>query len=115
MAEERCVDRWISITTGLRGTFPVLMGQFWDGVNSWIEPITSGLTCRDYKEAELEAMSWAKAEGIRCDIVDIPSIEEVEYIPPPPETLTCFDCDQRKICAYVDDPYNINGDCLAMK
>ena len=33
----------------------------------------------------------------------------------PPETLTCYRCSQRDKCKYVDDLYNINGDCLAMK
>jgi len=37
------------------------------------------------------------------------------YVPPPVDLLTCFKCDQRPICKYVDDPYNTNGDCLAIK
>ena len=32
-----------------------------------------------------------------------------------PEDLTCYECDQRKECPYVDDWYNLNGDCLALK
>lgn len=34
---------------------------------------------------------------------------------PDPETLTCFHCNSREICAYVNDPYNTDGDCLASK
>lgn len=41
--------------------------------------------------------------------------ESDEFVPPPLESLTCYKCDQRKECAFVDDPYNTNGDCLAMK
>lgn len=37
------------------------------------------------------------------------------YLPPDPETLTCFGCGMRDKCEYVDDDYNTNGDCLAMK
>jgi hypothetical protein len=33
----------------------------------------------------------------------------------PPETLTCYKCNQRDKCKYVDDAYNTDGDCLAMK
>ena len=33
----------------------------------------------------------------------------------PPETLTCYRCAQRDTCKYVDDLYNIDGDCLADK
>jgi hypothetical protein len=30
-------------------------------------------------------------------------------------SLTCFACPHRATCDYVDDPYNTNGDCLALK
>ena len=33
----------------------------------------------------------------------------------PLETLTCYRCAQRDTCKYVDDLYNIDGDCLADK
>jgi len=33
----------------------------------------------------------------------------------PLETLTCYKCNQRDKCKYVDDLYNTDGDCLAMK
>lgn len=33
----------------------------------------------------------------------------------PLETLTCHECPHRGTCVYVDDFYNINGDCLALK
>jgi len=33
----------------------------------------------------------------------------------PLETLTCYRCLQRDTCKYVDDLYNIDGDCLADK
>ena len=29
--------------------------------------------------------------------------------------LTCVTCRDRSNCEFVDDPYNTNGDCLAMK
>lgn len=32
-----------------------------------------------------------------------------------PEDLTCFDCPHRKQCIFVDDWYNIDGDCLIHK
>jgi len=104
MAKDKCIRQWVSITSGMRGTFPVLIGEFTDGRNRWSEPIVSGTTCKDYKEALREAKAWADSENLCCD-----------YVPPPPETLTCFKCDQRSLCDYVDDPYNTNGDCLAMK
>ena len=31
------------------------------------------------------------------------------------DKLTCADCKDRDKCEYVDDPYNTNGDCLAVK
>ena len=33
----------------------------------------------------------------------------------PLETLTCYECPHRDTCKYVDDLYNIDGDCLALK
>jgi len=34
-----------------------------------------------------------------------------------PEDLTCFECDEqtRINCPFVDDWYNTDGDCLALK
>ena len=32
-----------------------------------------------------------------------------------PEDLTCYKCEWREECPYVDDWYNTDGDCLAMK
>ena len=32
-----------------------------------------------------------------------------------PEDLTCFDCECREECPFVDDWYNTYGDCLALK
>jgi len=29
--------------------------------------------------------------------------------------FTCDDCKDKTICKYVFDPYNTDGDCLAMK
>ena len=29
--------------------------------------------------------------------------------------LTCFDCECRDECLYVDDAYNTDGDCIASK
>jgi hypothetical protein len=34
---------------------------------------------------------------------------------PDPITLTCYHCASRDVCAFVDDPYNTEGDCLASK
>lgn len=34
---------------------------------------------------------------------------------PKKEDLTCFDCPLRKECYWVDDLYNTDGDCLALK
>lgn len=28
---------------------------------------------------------------------------------------TCYDCEDRMLCQYAYDPYNSNGDCLAVK
>ena len=33
----------------------------------------------------------------------------------PLDTLTCYDCPHRDTCKYVDDLYNVDGDCLATK
>jgi hypothetical protein len=38
-----------------------------------------------------------------------------DYIPPDPGSLSCFGCVDRLLCPYVDDAYNTNGDCLAVK
>ena len=32
-----------------------------------------------------------------------------------PEDLTCFDCECRDTCPFVDDWWNTHGDCLALK
>lgn len=37
---------------------------------------------------------------------------EVEH---KPEDLTCFKCKYRETCPYVDDLYNTDEDCLALK
>ena len=29
--------------------------------------------------------------------------------------LTCRKCDDKSLCLYTGDPYNTDGDCLAMK
>lgn len=51
----------VTVTSGLRGYFAVLIGNF-DG---FPEPIqTSPITCKTFKEAEQDAKYWAKAEGI---------------------------------------------------
>lgn len=31
------------------------------------------------------------------------------------EDLTCYQCESRNECEWVDDFYNTNGDCLAEK
>ena len=44
------------------------------------------------------------------------TFKRIEFRPPPdPESLTCFNCKNKDICKYVDDPYNTDGDCLASK
>jgi hypothetical protein len=44
------------------------------------------------------------------------TFERIEFRPPPdPESLTCFSCTDNDICKYANDPYNTDGDCLAMK
>ena len=48
-----------------------------------------------YKERQIKKM-W---EGYKPDLA----------------TLTCYNCFQREVCAFVDDPYNTQGDCLADK
>ena len=32
-----------------------------------------------------------------------------------PEDLTCYECPARNKCPWVDDWYNLDGDCLALK
>lgn len=32
-----------------------------------------------------------------------------------PEDLTCYECDLRETCPFVDDWYNTDGDCLYLK
>lgn len=34
---------------------------------------------------------------------------------PAPEEYTCYKCEERDKCAFVDDLYNTGGECLAMK
>ena len=34
---------------------------------------------------------------------------------PAPEEYTCYKCEERDNCAFVDDLYNTGGECLAMK
>jgi hypothetical protein len=40
---------------------------------------------------------------------------EDEYVPVDPKTLTCYECCCRDHCRWVDDEYNTDGDCLALK
>ena len=44
----------IGIKTGMRGIFPYMYDE--EG------PIMSGLTCKNYKEAKIQAIAWAKAD-----------------------------------------------------
>ena len=97
-------------------------------------------TCKEeYKENCLHAvphgpMDWATnipgdlitdKFGI-CDTTSIPChaggdkntkviCEVSDVIDPDPKSLTCSGCPERYLCKYVDDPYNTDGDCLAMK
>jgi hypothetical protein len=42
-------------------------------------------------------------------------LDEEEYVPVDPKTLTCYECCCRDHCRWVDDEYNTDGDCLALK
>jgi hypothetical protein len=33
------------------------------------------------------------------------------YPNPDPESLTCYKCQEREVCEYVDDSYNTQGAC----
>jgi hypothetical protein len=49
------------------------------------------------------------------------AMEEQAGLPPtklddtPLERLTCADCPHIEVCEWAFDPYNTDGDCLAMK
>ncbi|MFA5151764.1 MAG: hypothetical protein WC554_04300 [Clostridia bacterium] len=64
MKEERCIRRYITTTSGMRGSFAVLMGVFSDGKGEWAEPILTSPFSGTSKEARKDADDWAKAEGL---------------------------------------------------
>lgn len=57
----------------------------------------------------------AKMEGFQPPVCPCDSEGEHWAYEPDLESLTCFACPHRATCDYVDDPYNTNGDCLALK
>jgi hypothetical protein len=68
--------------------------------------------CKDADEAEAKKMpNVPKYVGDPLSEKDLMEI----LADHPLETLTCYKCNQRDTCKYVDDLYNIDGDCLAMK
>jgi hypothetical protein len=72
-----------------------------------------------------KADGWEQSKGVTAEIriaqeQDKPVIYhedtfDLSYSPPDPTTLTCFSCDDRGSCEFVNDPYNTGGDCLASK
>lgn len=64
------------------------------------------------RKAAKESIIANRRERLKNDL-------EQEYYDPdhhiPPAALTCFRCEDRSFCKYVDDPYNTSGDCLAAK
>ncbi len=56
-----------------------------------------------------------KIEGFDPPVCQCDSEGENWAYEPDLESLTCFKCPRRATCDYMDNPYNTNGDCLAMK
>ncbi len=54
---------YITVTSGLRGTFPVKMAWNHENGGFW-EPTITGESCRSHSIAIREGRAWAKAEGI---------------------------------------------------
>lgn len=54
---------YVTVTNGMRGYFPILC----DDKSMEEGPISSGITCKTWSEAEQAAKDWAKAEGCRYE------------------------------------------------
>lgn len=77
---------------------------------------TEGLHVKLHVTVEGEKVTYK--DGGVGDMRDLQNwtFKRIEFRPPPdPESLTCFNCKDKDICKYANDPYNTNGDCLASK
>lgn len=60
-------ETYITVMSGLRGYYAAMIGWYeedrmWDVVN------TSMFSSKSWKEALIDALSWAKAEEIKCKL-----------------------------------------------
>ena len=61
--ENEMYEAYITVTTGMRGIFPVMM-TWNENHNGFYEPYSTGETCKDFDEAVIDAKAWAGAENI---------------------------------------------------
>ena len=60
--EEKCIRQ---VTSGMRGYFPVHIGIFQsEHGGTYPDTIQTGMTARNFKDAENMAKEWALAEGL---------------------------------------------------
>lgn len=64
MSKDKLIRRYISVTNGMRGYFPVLIGVFKCEHREYPEPILTGITCKTFEQAVIAAKEWAEAEEI---------------------------------------------------
>jgi len=90
-----------------------------DCVHGHVNKGSMDLTANEAQALGYQLISAAtQANGLNklCERHDKQAVmDELERPPIPKENLTCHNCEVRDKCAYVDDHYNTNGDCLAMK
>lgn len=67
--------------------------------------------CKDLDKLESEKKRISKYVNYPLSEKEMEEIN-MDY---PLEALTCYECSHRGTCKYVDDLYNTDGDCLALK
>lgn len=62
---EKCIKQFLTVSSGMRGSFAVLMGTFVDDKGrQYTEPILTSAFSGTSEEARRDANEWAEAEGL---------------------------------------------------
>ena len=63
-SKERCIERYITVTSGLRGSFAVLVGVFECNGRTYSDVIQTSPFSGTSEQARQDAKDWAKAEEL---------------------------------------------------
>ena len=63
--KEKLIKQYITTTSGMRGSFAVLMGEFINEKgNKWHEPISTSPFSGTSEKARIDGKQWAEAEEL---------------------------------------------------